>query len=57
MKKKVTDSLYLDSAFGEWIEQCPANVIENYSEYNVDLQGKRVTVVFAIDDDYEEVEE
>lgn len=57
MNKKVTDSLYLDSAFGEWIEQCPANVIENYSEYNVDLQGKRVTVVFAIDDEYEEVEE
>ena len=46
-----TENLYLDSAFGDWLRQCPANVEHNYSELNVDLHGTRISVCFSVPDD------
>jgi hypothetical protein len=48
-----TESLYLDSAFGDWLRQCPVNVEHNYSELNVDLHGTRVSVCFSVPDEQE----
>ena len=48
-----TENLYLDSAFGDWLRQCPANVEHNYSELNVDLHGTRVSVCFSVPDEQE----
>jgi hypothetical protein len=48
-----TDSLYLDSAFGDWLRQCPVNVEHNYNELNVDLHGTRVSVCFSVPDEQE----
>ena len=45
-----TDTLYTDSAFGEWLKTMPANVDSTYREYDVDNGGTRVTVTFFIDD-------
>lgn len=44
------DNLYLNSAFAEWLKQCPANVDHNYNETNVDLYGTRVQICFSIED-------
>ena len=43
-----TDDLYLDSAFGDWLKQCPINVEHNYSELSVDLHGQQVCPSEAI---------
>ena len=48
-----TENLYLDSAFGDWLRQCPANVEHNYDEMNVDLHGTRVSVCFSVPDEQE----
>jgi hypothetical protein len=48
-----TENLYLDSAFGDWLRQCPVNVEHNYSELNVDLHGTRVSVCFSVPDEQE----
>ena len=45
-----TDTLYTDSAFGEWLKTMPDNVDSTYREYDVDNGGTRVTVTFFIDD-------
>ena len=45
------ENLYLDSAFGDWLRQCPANVEHNYNELNVDLHGTRVVVCFSVPDE------
>lgn len=49
-----TESLYLDSAFGDWLRQCPTNVEHNYDEFNVDLHGTRVSVCFSVPDELEQ---
>ena len=49
-----TENLYLDSAFGDWLRQCPVNVEHNYDELNVDLHGTRVSVCFSVPDELEQ---
>ena len=46
-----TDDLYMDSEFGKWLEAMPSNVETDYSEFNVDMQGTRVTITFSIEDE------
>ena len=48
-----TENLYLSSAFGDWLRQCPVNVEHNYNELNVDLHGTRVVVCFSVPDEQE----
>jgi hypothetical protein len=49
-KSYFTDTLYRDTAFGEWLKTMPKNVDCNYSEYKVDNQGTRVEITFFIDE-------
>ena len=46
-----TCDLYAESSFGEWLSDMPTNVQCNYSEYDVDMQGTRVTITFSITDE------
>ena len=45
-----TCDLYIESLFFEWLKTAPKNVIDNYSEFNVDLAGQRVTITFTTKD-------
>jgi len=49
MKNKRTNTLYENSNFGKWIEQKPKNVICDYDDYAVDMNGDRVTITFSIE--------
>ena len=48
---KKTESLYKDTEFGKWLEAMPENVKSTYKEWNVDLEGTRVSVTFYIEDE------
>ena len=50
---KQTESLYKDTEFGKWLEAMPKNVKSNYNEWNVDMGGTRVQVIFFIEDEEE----
>ena len=46
-----TETLYQDTKFGEWLRNMPTNVKSDYSEFNVDMGGTRVAVIFYIEDE------
>ena len=48
---KMTDDLYRESEFYQWLEKRPANVYCDYNPYYVDMNGTRVTITFTIDDE------
>ena len=50
---RLAQSLYKDTEFGRWLEAMPENVKSDYSEWNVDMGGTRVTVTFFIEDEEE----
>lgn len=46
-----TETLYLDTEFGKWLDNRPSNVETSYSEFDVDMQGNRVTITFTIEEE------
>jgi len=48
---KITDDLYRESEFYQWLEKRPANVCCDYNPHYVDMGGSRVTITFTIDDE------
>tara|TARA_R110002012_G_scaffold175485_3_gene340343 strand:- start:849 stop:1019 length:171 start_codon:yes stop_codon:yes gene_type:complete len=50
---KITDDLYRESEFYQWLEKRPANVCCDYNPHYVDIDkyGSRVTITFTIDDE------
>tara|TARA_B110000977_G_scaffold187441_1_gene254564 strand:+ start:1041 stop:1214 length:174 start_codon:yes stop_codon:yes gene_type:complete len=48
---KLTENLYRESEFYQWLEKRPANVYCDYNPYYVDMNGTRVTITFTIDDE------
>ena len=45
-----TEALYKDSEFAEWLKTIPARFKSDYYYLRVDMQGKRVQVIFYIED-------
>jgi hypothetical protein len=46
-----TETLYADTEFSKWLDSMPSNVESDYSEFDVDMQGTRVTITFTIEDE------
>lgn len=51
---KITDDLYRESEFYQWLEKRPANVYCDYNTHYVDMGGTRVIITFTIDEEITE---